>query len=415
MMLNEIHWSHPIRFGVALALGLLVGLERESAEMGRERAFRAGVRTYAILSLFGFACAWLYKLNVQWVLPAGLAAVAALVIVEYLAKIRVGRLGWTSEIAALLTFAVGALSLLADIWVPLALGLVNLALLSEKSNLESFVERLDKTEFLAVIRFLLITLIVLPVLPNKSYTQFDLNPMHIWEIVILVSAIGFVGYFLSKKFGSRLGLWFSGMLGGIVSSTAVSIAVGRIAQKDPEKSGAALQASILASSFMYPRNLILIALINPAFAAPLWWKLMPLMGIGLLLAYRGHDSAAAEQGYVAPAQNPFEIRPALAFAALFVLLSVITVLITQAFGKAGLLTFSGVVGVTDITPYILSLVRGTTAVQPILVAALIIAMMSNTIIKGVYFASLVKSVRRETLIRYLVWALLHIPFIFLAY
>lgn len=416
MILENLQWSHPLRFGVALCLGLLVGLERESAERLREQRFRAGIRTYAILSLFGFACAWLFTLKVKFALPAGLVAVTALVLAEYAAKIQAGRLGWTSEIAALLTFVVGALSLLADIWVPLALGVVNLFLLSEKSQLESYVERLDQAEFLAVVKFLLVTLIILPVLPDREYTQFKLNPVHIWEIVIMVSSIGFVGYFLSKKLGSKLGLWFSGMLGGIVSSTAVSIAVGRIAQKDPEQSGSALQASILASSVMYPRILVLIYLINPAFAPRLVWKLGILTLIGLLLSLRtSSGTPSTGERSIAPSQNPFEIRPALFFAALFALLSVITALVMRAFGNAGLAILSAVVGVTDIDPYVLSLVRGSATIEPILVSAIIIAMMSNTLVKGAYFGALAKAVRKESLIRYGVWALLHIPLIMIAW
>ncbi len=412
MILENLPWSHPVRFGVALCLGLLIGLERESAELVRKQKFRAGVRTYAILSLFGFACAWMFSLNVRFALPAGLLAVTALVVIEYVAKIQAGRLGWTSEIAALLTFVVGALSLLADIWVPLSLGVVNLFLLSEKSELESYVERLDKAEFLAVIKFLLVTLIILPVLPDKEYTQFKLNPVHIWEIVIMVSSIGFVGYFLSKKLGSKLGLWFSGMLGGIVSSTAVSIAVGRIAQKDPEQSASALQASILASSVMYPRILVLISLINPAFAPYLVWKLLLLSAIGVLLSIRlPAGKPSTEESSVTPSQNPFEIRPALLFAALFALLSVITELVTGSFGNTGLLSLSAVVGVTDIDPYVLSLVRGSTVVEPILVSAIIVAMMSNTIVKGVYFGTLAKPARKEAFVRYAIWALLHLPLI----
>lgn len=416
MILENLALSHPVRFGVALCLGLLIGLERESAELARKQKFRAGVRTYAILSLFGFACAWLFSLNVKFALPAGLLAVTALVFIEYAAKIQAGRLGWTSEIAALLTFVVGALCLLADIWVPLSLGVVNLFLLSEKSQLENYVDRLDKAEFLAVIKFLLVTLIILPVLPDKAYTQFKLNPVHIWEIVIMVSSIGFVGYFLSKKLGSKLGLWFSGMLGGIVSSTAVSVAVGRIAQRDAEQSASALQASILASSVMYPRILVLIALINPSFAPHLLWKLLLLAAIGALLSIRLRTGKPSpEKSSVTPSQNPFEIRPALLFAALFALLSVITELVTGYFGTTGLLTLSAVVGVTDIDPYVLSLVRGSAAVEPVLVSAIIVAMMSNTIVKGIYFGTLAKSVRKEALIRYAIWALLHLPLILITY
>jgi uncharacterized membrane protein (DUF4010 family) len=412
MMLENLQLSYPMRFGIALALGLLIGLERESAELRRQTRFRAGVRTYAILSLFGFACAWLSTLHVEFALPAGMLTVGALITLEYSAKIAKDRLGWTSEIAALLTFATGALSLLADIWVPLALGIVNLMLLTEKTELESYVERLDKAEFLAVTKFLLVTVIILPILPDQEYTQFKLNPVHTWRIVIMVSSIGFVGYFLSKKFGEKQGLWFSGILGGVVSSTAVSIAVGRIAQNNPDQSGNALQASLLASSVMYLRILILVLIINPIFASHLVWKLPLLALIGALFSV-GTTSpvAAGERNSVPPPRNPFEIRPALLFAAAFTILSVVTKLVTNAFGDSGLLVLSALVGVTDIDPYILSLIRHPTNVEPVVIAGVLIATMSNTIIKGIYFAVLSKPVRRQAIFRYFAWALLHIPLI----
>jgi len=259
-------WTYQLRFLVALVLGFLIGLERETAGVEHKAHVFAGVRTYTITSLYGFGCAWLSRMDVNLALPAGLVSVAALVLVEYLSKTKEGSTGWTSEVAALLTFGIGALALLADIWVPMALGIIGTVLLSEKAEFGHYVERLDKAEFLAVLKFMLITLIVLPVLPNQDFTQFKLNPSRIWQIVILVSSIGFVGYFLSKRLGSKVGLWLSGLLGGIVSSTAVSVAAGRIAQRSPEQSENALQASLLASSVMYPRTLALVAIINPAFA-----------------------------------------------------------------------------------------------------------------------------------------------------
>jgi uncharacterized membrane protein (DUF4010 family) len=233
--MNTFEWTYELRFVVALALGFLIGLERESASSDRKLQYFAGVRTYTIISLYGFGCAWLQYINVSFALPIGMVSIAALAVVGYLAKLKEGRIGSTSEVAALLTFLIGVLTMLTDVWVPMSLGIISTILLSEKAGLDNFVDKLDKSEFLAVLKFLLVTVIILPVLPNRDYTQFHLNPTRIWQIVILVSTIGFVGYFLSKKFGSRLGLWLSGLLGGIASSTAVSIAAARIAKNDPGK------------------------------------------------------------------------------------------------------------------------------------------------------------------------------------
>ncbi len=411
--MNAFEWTFEMRFAVAMALGFLVGLERETASSDRKFHYFAGVRTYTIFSLYGFGCAWLNHVNVTLALPIGMVSVAALAIVGYLAKLKEGRIGVTSEIAALVTFIVGALTILTDVWVAMALGILTTILLSEKAGLEIFVERLDKAEFLGVMRFLLVTVIILPVLPDKDFTQFLLNPTRIWRIVIMVSTIGFVGYFLTKKFGSRLGLWLSGLLGGIASSTAVTIASARIAKRNPDQGGDALQAAILASSVMYLRILVLIWLISPMFVEHLWWKmaLLSLIGVGMIIGVKNHSKPAAEER-VTTLSNPFEIRPAMVFGIFFVGLTIVTALVNRMLGNAGLLVLSTVAGVMDIDPFILSMIQHGETVQLIVVPAILLACMSNTLFKGIYFTVISKQLRRATLIRFGIWTLLHLPLVF---
>jgi uncharacterized membrane protein (DUF4010 family) len=404
-------WPLSLRFLLALGLSFLVGLERESSALISKGRVFAGVRTYTLIGLFGFSCALLRE-AVPWVLPAGMVALAGLALVGYLAKLQQGHVGWTSEVAAIITFVMGSLCLIADTWVPMAIGIVTTLLLSEKAKIENFVEHLDKSEFHAVVRFLIVTVIILPVLPDQGYTEFNLNPRDIWQIVVLVSAIGFGGYFLAKRLGDRIGLWISGLLGGIVSSTAVSIAAGRIAQRVPQQSIPALQASLLASSVMYLRILVLIWIIQPDVAAPFLPRLVILAVIGVALCCATRSGSGMTPGEtVEPARNPFEIRPALLFASLFVLASVITVLVTRFYGDVGLIVLAGIVGVTDIDPFILSMVSRTVDVQTMLVTAVLVAMMSNTLVKGLYFGFLAKQARHAALWRYGLWAALHIPVI----
>lgn len=408
---NGFDFPLQVRFFVALAIAFLIGLERERASARKPRIF-AGVRTYTLIGVYGFGCAWLFHIDVAWAMPVGMLSIAALLIVAYLAKLREDHVGWTSEVAALLTFITGALCLLADLWVPMALGIVATFLLSEKAKLERFVENLDKGEFLAVVKFLLVTLIILPVLPNHEYTTFHLNPRHIWQIVVLVSSIGFIGYFLSKKFGAKIGLWLSGVLGGIVSSTAVSIVAGRIAQKSPHQSRNALQAAIIAGSVMYLRILILIWIINPEFVPQIWWKLVSLALIGLLLSFHiKRGDSGTEKAIVKTPANPFEIRPALVFASLFVVLSIVTSLARTYYGDAGLMVLAALTGVTDIDPFILSIVNNAPEFQKLLFTAIIVSMMSNTVFKGIYFGFLAKEARKEAALRYTLWAILHLPII----
>ena len=406
--MNLIEWNDELRFLVAIALGFLVGLERESRGGSISARITAGVRTYTLVSLFGFGCAWLYRLNIEFIIPVGLIVIGGMLLTSYLAKQKSGAVGWTSEIAALLTFVVGILSLVADIWIPMALGIFTTLLLSEKAGLEQFIEKLDKSEFLAVVRFLLVTLIILPALPDKYYTQFNLNPYRIWQIVILVSSIGFVGYFLMKKFGDKIGLWLSGLLGGIVSSTAVSIAMGNIAKKNDSLANRAFQATILASSVMYLRILVIIYLLNAGIAVELWWKLITLFFIGLLLAIILHDkNSDTPAGPLSSIQNPFEIKPAIIFASLFVILSVVTIWVKQFFGSAGLLALSAIVGVTDIDPFIVSIISKQLPVENVIGSAILVSMMSNTVVKGIYFGVLVKRIRKQVILYFALWAAIH--------
>ena len=413
--MQDISWPFQLRFFIALALSFLIGLERESSGYATKGRVFAGVRTYSLIGLFGFSCGWLVSINITWALPIGMLALTALAVAGYVGKLKNDFVGWTSEVAALVTFVMGALCLLTDLWVPMAVGIVGTFLLSEKAKIEKYVESLDNAEFLAVIKFLLITLIILPVLPNEEYTEFKLNPRRIWQIVVLVSTVGFAGYFLTKKFGSRAGLWLSGLLGGIVSSTAVSIATGRIAQQSPERGVTALQATVLASSVMYLRILALIWFIQPSLIKAVWWKLVFLSAVGLLFSiHKEKEAAAAEKSSVRTLKNPFEIRPALIFGSLFVVLSVVTIIVNRLYGDAGLLTLAGVIGVTDIDPFILSLVNQTTIIQSLVLPAILVSMMSNTIVKGIYFGFLAKGMRKSTAWRFGVWALLHLPIILIS-
>jgi len=411
---NTIEWTPQLRFAVALALGFLVGLEREGAKIEKKTMVFGGVRTHPMIAMFGFGCAWLSQMGVAFILPAGLLAMIALTSVAYVAKIRAERFGSTTEFSAILTFVTGALALLVDIWAAMAVGVLNTILLSEKSSLETMVEKLDRVEFLATLKFLLVTLIVLPVIPDQAYTRYQLNPTHIWEVVILVSTIGFVGYILSKRLGDRVGLWVSGLLGGVVSSTAVTVAVGRAAQTAPSRGRSALQAAILASSVMYLRILVLIAVIGPSLLPYLWWKCLLLSLVGIVLALATPRRAEDEVPHGAPQlHNPFEITPALIFGALFVVLIVATSVVRDTLGNSGLIALGAVVGVTDIDPFILSLARPGGAAADVAVAGMLVAMMSNTIAKGAYFGFLVRTERKQTAWRYLLWAALHIPLVLL--
>jgi len=217
-----------------------------------------------------------------------------------------------------------------------------------------------------------------------------------------------------KKFGDKVGLWLSGLMGGIVSSTAVSIAMGNIAKSNVHIARRAFQATILASSVMYLRILVLIYFLNSAIAYAIWWKLILLFGCGLILAFLAHDKhEVVPTGPITSIQNPFEIKPAVIFASLFVILSVVTIWVKQFWGESGLIGLSVIVGVTDIDPFILSIVNKQSLLVNVVNSAIIISMMSNTLVKGIYFGFLSKTLRLKVIIYFSIWAVIHAVLIFI--
>jgi len=409
--MSAIEWTPPLRFAVALGLGFLIGLERESTRYEQHKVVFGGVRTHPLISLYGFGCAWLSQEGVSVILPVGLLSLAGLTAISYFTKLEEHRYGSKSEISALLTFVVGALALLADVWMAAAIAVVNTFVLSEKPTLENYVERLDKAEFLAALKFLIVTVIILPVVPNQDYSEFHLNPFAIWQLVVLVSSIGFLGYMLAKRYGERAGMWLSGLLGGLVSSTAVAITAGRKAEQDPQAGGAGLQATLLAGAVLYPRLLAIIAFVNPRFVWSLAWRfgLLGLLGLALAITVKTDRNEAQTGPGASGLENPFELSPALLFAGLYVVLSVVTVVVRNAMGEAGLLGLAAVVGVTDIVPFIIPIVRHAGEPTPLALSAIVVATMSNVVVRGIYYATLVPGQRRETSWRHAVWALLHLP------
>jgi len=406
-----IVWSDQVRFLLALALSALVGLERERTKAsGNPHA--VGVRTHVLTSLFGFLLAELHKSGLTAPIAVGLGLVGAVQIVSYWKRTSDGPKGWTSELSVLISFAIGALCVVSEVWIPAAAAVLGTLVLTEKAEIERSVDRLDRAEFLAVIKFLLVTCIVLPMLPDREFTAWQINPARTWKIVVMVSSIGFVGYFLIRKLGGRMGLWVSGLVGGIVSSTAVSVAMGRLAAREPGKSGAALQAAILASSVMYLRILVLVWLVHPDFGMVLAWRLGALCAVGILLAATVPCASSSQGEGGTNIQNPFEILPALGFAALFTLFSVATSMVRTFLGGSGLVLLALAVGVVDIDPFILSAVRNS-SVERILIIAILMAMLSNTVAKGFYFGMQARPVRRQAFLRYFGWALLHLPVAFL--
>lgn len=380
------------RFGVALFIGLLVGLQREYSydESGdsHEKTF-GGVRTFAIYGLLGCAAGFIADLLAEpWAFIAILVAVAILIAVSYYISASAGQRGMTTEVAALITMVSGALCFWDQIPLAVAIAVVTTVLLSFKLELHGFVESLTREDVIAALKFALITAIILPILPNEAIgpPPFDvLNPYRIWLMVVLISGISFLGYVLFKLLGSRRGTTLTGLLGGLVSSTATTLSFSQRSRKNSGLAKPFAMAIIIAWTVMFVRVLIEVWVVNRDLFEALWLP-VSVTGLGALiyaiylyLAPHGDD----EEDVVV--SNPFELRPAITFGLLFGLILLLARTAQMYLGDTGIYISSFLSGLADVDAITLSMAELSSSgelTQSIAAQAVIIAIMANTLVKG---------------------------------
>jgi uncharacterized membrane protein (DUF4010 family) len=340
------------RLAIALGLGLLVGLQRERAESSI-----AGLRTFALVTVMGGLSGLLAQEFGGWVLGAALLAVAAMVVIGNVAEIRarVHDPGITTEVAVLLMFGVGAYLMYGAVEVGIVLGGAVAVLLHAKARLHGLVARLGDQDVAAIMRFVLLTLVILPVLPDQTYGPFDvLNPRHMWLMVVLIVGISLGGYLAYKLLGNRAGTLLAGILGGTISSTATTVTYGRMGRLGKDTASLSAVVILLASTVVFVRVLVEIAVVAPGslrVSAP------PL--IALLLAFGGLSHLAWSRRQVdattMPEQgNPTEMRFALAFGLLYGVILLAVAAGKEWFGDEGLYVVAVISGLTDMDAITLS-------------------------------------------------------------
>lgn len=370
---------------IALGLGLLVGLQREHAKSGI-----AGIRTFALITALGAVSAQLSVHVGGWIVAAGFAALAALCVVGYLAEHRQdaagGGAGITTEVAVLLMYVVGATVVLGDEVAAVVLTGATALLLHWKDPLHQFVHRIGEADFAAIMRFVLITLVILPVLPNRAMGPYGaLNPFHAWLMVVLIVGIGLAGYVAHKLVGPRAGPILGGALGGLVSSTATTASYARRAAAEPAHVALCALVILLASGIMLGRVLVEIAAAAPSLlprAAGPFVAVAAAAAIGGFLVFRGAPAARQDGPDLG---NPAELWPALAFAALYAAVLVAVAFVRERFGDAGVYAVAVVGGLTDVDAITLSTAdltqRGSLA-PDVAWRAILLATLSNMIFKA---------------------------------
>lgn len=340
---------------IALGLGLLVGLERERSESPL-----AGFRTFPLVTVLGAVCALLALDFGGWVVAGGLAGVAAATVVGNLGRYKAGDVdpGQTTEMALLLMFAVGAYLVVGEARVAVALGGVVMVLLYMKERLHGLAQRIGERDFQAIARFILLSLVILPVLPNRTFGPYGvLNPFEIWLMVVLIVGMNLVGYVAFRLWGERRGALVGGVLGGLVSSTATTAAYARSSRGAPALSATSLVVIVMAAAVVYGRLLIEVAVAAPAFlpeaAGPLAVMLGLLGGLSAALWLRA-GRGRKEGPQAGPPGNPSELGPALFFGLIYGVVLLAAAWGKERFGIKGLYAVALVTGLTDVDAITLS-------------------------------------------------------------
>jgi uncharacterized membrane protein (DUF4010 family) len=378
------------RFGIALAIGFLVGLQREFSYRKAQAPASAGVRTFSLLSLSGCAAAFVAETARS---PALLAVffgvVGALVVASYLATTRSGDVGSTTEVAELITVLNGALCYWGMLQLAAAIGVATTVVLSAKLPLQKLIEKLTTEDLVATLKFGVVTAIVLPVLPREPLgpPPFDvLVPYDLWRMVVLISAIGFVGYVLIQIVGPKRGIGLTGILGGLVSSTALTLSFAQKSREDDRLGKPFALAIVVAWTMMFARILAAVAVINRDLLDALW---LPLSATGAAGAAYGawlHFSDRASPETEIQFSNPFEVGPALRFGLLYAVVLLVSRAAQLEFGDRGVLLSALVAGVADVDAITLSLSELSRTSQGLGLEAaasgVMVAAMANTALKG---------------------------------
>lgn len=379
-----------LRLGLALAIGLLLGLERgwhgrEESEGGRI----AGIRTFALTGLLGGVSGWLADLTTPLLPALALLALAGLLSVSYWARLQEDDdIGLTTEVALLLTFGLGAATSLGAMAPAAAVAVVAAILLSMKRWLHGWIREIERLELEAVFKLALLSVVILPLLPDQGYGPGDvLNPYQIWWAVVIVAGLSFVGYVAIRLAGARFGMLATGLFGGLASSTSTSLALARLVQAQEALASAAAAGIVVAGSVTFLRILVLVAVFEPALIAPLAVPMgvMAVTGLsGAALIHLRSNGKRSKDGEIEGIANPLDLTTALAFGAVLAVVLLAIHFLEAWLGAGGVYAAAAMSGVTDVDALTISVSRlvGNNVSSTSGAVAIFIAASVNTVVKA---------------------------------
>lgn len=382
-----------VQGALAVGLGLMVGLEREHSEVTTETPpgeTLLGVRTFALLSLFGWVTAFLGE-RLPWVPVAGLLTAGGLLAAQYYLA-RGSGMGLTTEIAALVTFALGMV-VRRDRSLAVALALMTTLLLIAKPWVRQVVPKLRRMDLTATLQLLIVLAVVLPLLPAEARDPWRvLSPRKIGLFVTLIAGISYVGYVLTRVVGRQRGAGLTGLVGGLASSTAVTAAMAQESRRAPSMTLPGQLATFLANAVMFARVLVVTAVISRevarALAVPLGAMGAIILG-GALWKWRALRRAPqpppGEAAAEVPLKNPFALLPALKWGLILSVVLVVSAAARDLLGDRGLLAAAAASGLADVDAITLAVSRQAkdgALDESVATLAITIAVMANTAVKG---------------------------------
>jgi uncharacterized membrane protein (DUF4010 family) len=381
------------RFGTALLIGLLVGLQREYAhfQQAQEEKIFGGARTFALLGLLGCTAAFLAeRMASVMVFVAIIAVCGGLIIISYLASARKGSIGLTSEVAAVITMLAGAICFRGELAIAAALAVTMTVILALKLQTRMLARNITQADVYATLAFAVITLIILPLLPSRSYgpPPFDvLVPYKIWLMVVFISGISFFGYLLIKLVGARRGVGLTGLLGGLASSTAVTLSFAQRSRGITGLERPFAMAILLAWSVMFVRVMVEVAVINLPLLRVVWMPLTAALAVSTVYCiYLYRAQTLGKQEEHDKFKNPFELGPALTFGLIYAVILLVANAARLYLGNTGIYLSSIASGLADVDAITLSLAELSRDNQDLdlhtAARGIVLAAVANTLVKG---------------------------------
>jgi uncharacterized membrane protein (DUF4010 family) len=387
-----MEWTTLRDFSIALLIGALVGTERESRKAKNGQNARSGLRTFILLAMAGAVSAWLgARLGTPWFFIATLLIVAGSMTASYIMTTRVqpDALGITTEAGALCVCMLGGMTMLGYPELAVSLGIVTTAVLAYKEPMHGLVSKLGRDDINAGLRLLIASFIVLPLIPHRAIDPWSaINPYNLWLLVVMISALSLVGYIATRWLGPGRGTMLTGLTGGLVSSTAVTLSFARGARDSADRNAGDTFAVgiMIAWAVMVVRVIVEVAVVNPAMVSSI---AVPLVAMGLAglsaAAFFYWRNAAMRQAVATftdvPLKNPFSLTKAATFGLIFAIILLAVKIAESQFSSHGLYLVSFLAGLTDVDAITLSLANlaKSGGDQATAVNAITLAAMANTL------------------------------------